>query len=77
LSEFSYGANSNSIHYIRLENIQLDFNVVCDKIGIPNQRLDCYNQSKHDHYREYYDDETREIVAKKYEEDIEYFGYKF
>jgi hypothetical protein len=61
----------------RLENAQADFDHVCDKIRIPRQTLPRLNTTKHRPYWEYYDDESREIVADVFSEEIETFGYEF
>ena len=66
----------------RFENRENDLQYISEKIGftidskIHQRKIQMRNKNKK-HYTEYYDDETREIVAKKYARDIEYFGYKF
>jgi len=67
--------------YLKFENLQNDFNNFSDKLGIPQVRNFPHKKSQFRldkrHYSTYYDDETRDLIAKEYKYYIKYFGYKF
>jgi len=60
----------------RFENLAEDWKRVACILGLP-ELLPHENASQHDHYRTYYDKETKEIVSQQFQCDIEYFGYRF
>ena len=61
----------------RYENLQADYNTVCDRLQIPAADLARKNPSQHQSYASYYDDELRDIVGNFYKEDLRLFGYDF
>lgn len=78
LSDFIFDDEGKRIvDYVgRIETVQHDFREICNRIGV-DVSLPHKNKSQHRDYREYYDDETRELVAKHFASDIDAFGYNF
>lgn len=72
----------NKMDYIgRVETLRQDVCQVCDLLNIQKPRpwktKTRANKSTHDHYSSYYDDDLKNIVADRYNDEIEMFGYKF
>jgi hypothetical protein len=63
-------------HLLRFENLEKDFKIIQD-ICQCYQPLGMINKTNHAHYRTYYNEETRQVVAEIFKEDIEAFGYEF
>lgn len=61
----------------KFENLQKDFDKICDKIGIPREKLQHLKKTNHKPSSVYYDNKTKELVYNLCKKDIEYFGYKF
>lgn len=78
--QFNWLSNENGdllMDYVfKLEDLG-GIDKVFDHLGLPHTKLPHKNKNGHKHYAEYYDEETKAIVAEKYMKDIEYFGYEF
>lgn len=61
----------------KVEEMQASYDAVCARIGIPSTPLDHANRSRRSNYRDYYDQELIDGVAKIYARDLELFGYDY
>lgn len=59
---------------IRFENLDEDFRTVCARLDIPYAPLPRRNVSKREHYSEYYDEELKDLVARRFRDEIDYGG---
>jgi len=64
-------------YILRFEYLEEMWNKMFKELGYEPPELPKKNASKHKHYSEYYDDETREFVAHLFEKDIKEFGYEY
>ena len=60
----------------RFESFESDFNKICAKLDV-SSNLPHLKKSNRSHYKNYYNQESTEIVRNFFRKDIEHFGYKF
>lgn len=61
----------------KFKNFDQDLKKVKEMTGLKFNILPHINKSKHGYYKDYYDDETKEIIRRAYQKDIELFRYDF
>lgn len=65
-------------HIGKFENLQEDFNTICEILKIPKSILPHINKDPNkEPYEKYYTPELAELVAKAFEKDIKQFNYEF
>lgn len=74
-SQKSLGVKPEVDFIIRFENLQDDFDQVCERIGISKIILPHKNRSNRRNYLDYYDADLIRLVEKRFANDIQYFGY--
>ncbi len=75
--EFVYDSNDNLLlDFVgKMENLQADFDTVCDRIGVKRMNLPHTNKSERKGFEDYYTPYTRDLVREYFQEDIAAFGY--
>ncbi len=80
-NQLDYIADSNNhllVDFIgRFESFGSDLYKVYDRLGLELGSIPHENRSVRGHYSTFYTPETETIVRKRFQRDIEYFGYKF
>lgn len=79
---FYFGEYGEKImdRYIRFENLQSDYDDLCNFLGIKTEvlpRLKIEYRKDKRHYSQYYNEGTREFIACIFKKQIKEFGYEF
>jgi len=61
----------------RVEEMQASYDAMCLRIGISSESLQKVNSTRRRDYRDYYDDELKQGVERRYFLDLQLFGYEF
>ena len=67
-------------YYIRFENLDEDYAAVCHHLGLPHDQLPKLRVGQRNAekpYWEYYTEETRDLIARTFEREIDHFSYRF
>lgn len=60
----------------KFEDLHVEWKNISSRLAV-NADLPVINRSNNKHYTEYYDDESKQIIASKYEADIKTFNYEY
>lgn len=79
LNNFILDENGDSLvdYIVKVENLRKELKVVFNKIGIPFIWIRKLNKSKHKDYKLYYSPETKKIIEREFQYDIEIGEYEF
>jgi len=61
----------------KFEELEKSWEIIAAAIGVENYPLSKKMITVHKPYQEYYTEETKEIIANRFSEDLGYFGYTF
>jgi hypothetical protein len=61
----------------KYENIESDFELICNKINIKANLDEEFDATKNVNYKHFYDNRTKNIVAEVNSKDVKKFGYDF
>ena len=63
--------------FIKFEDLQNEFNVLCADLGLGPFSLAKLNASNHGNYLNYYDNYLKKLVENKFKHEIDFFEYQF
>lgn len=79
IKKFAFNENDECLvdYILKIEDINTELPKILNKLGLPKRKIRKLNASEHNHYSDYYDEETKDAVGKFFEFDIEYAQYFF